>query len=88
MEAHDRDRVRAVPYMVGQLVRDGLDPPLAVLAVVERFWGRNPEAARRELAHALLIAVDPIVRGGSVTEEAREACEAALLDWHAVHGDR
>ena len=58
-------------------------PVQRALLLVHRYWPSRPDPEQRDLAHALLATLEPLLKSPrtAVTEAMRDECEALVREW-------
>jgi len=75
----EREIARQLP---DEFAQAGGDPAHRIAGLVNRHWPHEELPARSELTQQLLpILQDLLAPGTPVTDEHRERCESAVLDW-------
>ncbi len=80
-EVKERDRRYARQLPDEFITMSGM-PGDRLTLLVGRHWASQTAPARAELAHALLLVLQPLLGpGAEVTERKRQACEDIVASW-------
>ena len=80
----DRTAARRIP---DEYMRLRSRPDQRVMELINRCWKSYPDGERRQLAQVLLAILTPLNRDApTVTEELRQPCEAAVVEWIEKQG--
>ncbi len=76
----EREIARQLP---DELLGTSGGPLERVAQLVDRHWSGVAESDRRQLAQMLIVVLEPVLLGGTVTRELRQRCEDAVMGWAA-----